>query len=181
MKKSFKRFLSVRIGGRGKEPAGRSLDDSSLPLQSPNDTVVKETRRATMSAMDNTVVPVNQQNTMLSENESTHHASNLHENTDSGIMNDESSYAQQTHGKETTNAESPQENQHILSTKKNPPLKQTPPLPPPPVEIHDTSVLVKSYDQIPVLEQTKLPRGGISVETAAVGRVQVNLVAQKRP
>ena len=31
-----------------------------------------------------------------------------------------------------------------------------------------------AYDSIPVLEQTKLPRGGISMETKAVGRVQVS-------
>lgn len=36
--------------------------------------------------------------------------------------------------------------------------------------------LIHSYDQIPVLEQTKLPRGGVSVETKAVGRVQVCFV-----
>lgn len=35
--------------------------------------------------------------------------------------------------------------------------------------------VVKAYDAIPVLEQTKLPRGGVSVETKAVGRVQVCL------
>jgi hypothetical protein len=29
------------------------------------------------------------------------------------------------------------------------------------------------YDSVPVLEQTKLPRGGVSVDTKAVGRVQV--------
>ena len=31
----------------------------------------------------------------------------------------------------------------------------------------------KTYDSIPLLEQTKLPRGGISIETKAVGMVQV--------
>jgi hypothetical protein len=31
----------------------------------------------------------------------------------------------------------------------------------------------KAYDLVPVLEQTKLPRGGVSIETKAVGRVQV--------
>jgi hypothetical protein len=30
-----------------------------------------------------------------------------------------------------------------------------------------------AYDSIPLLEQTKLPRGGISMETKAVGRIQV--------
>ena len=35
--------------------------------------------------------------------------------------------------------------------------------------------VVMSYDQIPVLEQTKLPRGGVSIETKAVGRVQVGV------
>jgi hypothetical protein len=31
-----------------------------------------------------------------------------------------------------------------------------------------------AYDSIPLLEQTKLPRGGLSMETKAVGRVQVS-------
>jgi hypothetical protein len=33
--------------------------------------------------------------------------------------------------------------------------------------------LISSYGNVPVLEQTKLPRGGVSIETKAVGRVQV--------
>ena len=33
--------------------------------------------------------------------------------------------------------------------------------------------LTMAYNAIPVLEQTKLPRGGVSVETKALGRVQV--------
>jgi len=37
----------------------------------------------------------------------------------------------------------------------------------------DAPHVIKSYDAVPVLEQTKLPRGGVSVETQAVGRVQV--------
>lgn len=37
----------------------------------------------------------------------------------------------------------------------------------------DSPNLLHSYDSIPLLEQTMLPRGGISVETEAVGRVQV--------
>ena len=37
----------------------------------------------------------------------------------------------------------------------------------------DAPHVVKAYDAIPVLEQTKLPRGGVSVETKAAGRVQV--------
>jgi hypothetical protein len=31
-----------------------------------------------------------------------------------------------------------------------------------------------AYDSIPLLEQTKLPRGGISIETKAAGRIQVS-------
>jgi len=38
------------------------------------------------------------------------------------------------------------------------------------------SRLGDAYDSIPLLEQTKLPRGGISLETKAVGRVQVSIV-----
>lgn len=33
--------------------------------------------------------------------------------------------------------------------------------------------IANNYESIPVMEQTKLPRGGVSVETQAVGRVQV--------
>ena len=36
------------------------------------------------------------------------------------------------------------------------------------------STISRAYDSIPLLEQTKLPRGGISIETEAVGRVQVS-------
>jgi len=35
--------------------------------------------------------------------------------------------------------------------------------------------VANNYDSIPVLEQTKLPRGGVSVETQAVGRVQYGI------
>ena len=35
-----------------------------------------------------------------------------------------------------------------------------------------------AYDSIPLLEQTKLPRGGISIETKAVGMVQVRYLAR---
>lgn len=40
--------------------------------------------------------------------------------------------------------------------------------------IEDGPAVIKSYDAIPILEQTKLPRGGVSMETQAVGRVQVS-------
>jgi len=39
----------------------------------------------------------------------------------------------------------------------------------------DSPNLLHSYDLIPLLEQTMLPRGGISVETEAVGRVQFGI------
>jgi len=38
-----------------------------------------------------------------------------------------------------------------------------------------------AYDSIPLLEQTKLPRGGISMETKAVGRVQVRKCVSMDP
>ena len=38
------------------------------------------------------------------------------------------------------------------------------------------ATISEAYDSIPLLEQTKLPRGGISIETAAIGRVQVRLI-----
>jgi len=44
------------------------------------------------------------------------------------------------------------------------------------VEVGEPPHMTKSYNGIPVLEQTKLPRGGVSVETQAVGRVQVRLI-----
>lgn len=37
------------------------------------------------------------------------------------------------------------------------------------------STVSRAYDSIPLLEQTKLPRGGVSVETQAVGRVQFGI------
>lgn len=40
----------------------------------------------------------------------------------------------------------------------------------------DGPTIANNYAAIPVLEQTKLPRGGVSVETKAVGRVQVCFV-----
>jgi hypothetical protein len=41
--------------------------------------------------------------------------------------------------------------------------------------ISDSPEHSKAYELIPDLEQTKLPRGGVSIETKAVGRVQVRL------
>ena len=41
----------------------------------------------------------------------------------------------------------------------------------------DAPNVVKAYAMVPLLEQTKLPRGGVSMETQAVGRVQVRLVS----
>lgn len=38
---------------------------------------------------------------------------------------------------------------------------------------HDPPDVRLSYESIPLLEQTTLPRGGISIDTQAVGRVQV--------
>ena len=42
-----------------------------------------------------------------------------------------------------------------------------------PNAIEEIPDVIKSYEQVPLLEQTKLPRGGLSMETEAVGRVQV--------
>jgi len=47
-------------------------------------------------------------------------------------------------------------------------------------ELHGDSclehpTLVESYDRIPLLEITKLPRGGVSVQTEAVGRIQYGI------
>jgi hypothetical protein len=38
-----------------------------------------------------------------------------------------------------------------------------------------SSEVIKTYSDVPVLETNKLPRGGISIETKAVGRVQVRM------
>ena len=38
------------------------------------------------------------------------------------------------------------------------------------------ATIARAYDAIPLLEQDKLPRGGISIETKAVGRVQVRFI-----
>jgi hypothetical protein len=45
---------------------------------------------------------------------------------------------------------------------------------PPPEE--SFPALANSYESIPFLEQTQLPRGGVSVDTKAVGRVQVRVL-----
>ncbi|KAI2499038.1 Metallo-beta-lactamase superfamily [Fragilaria crotonensis] len=37
------------------------------------------------------------------------------------------------------------------------------------------SLVIQSYADVPLLEQTKLPRGGVSMETKAVGRVQFGI------
>jgi hypothetical protein len=42
------------------------------------------------------------------------------------------------------------------------------------VDANPHASLADAYDAIPLLEQTKLPRGGLSMETKAVGRVQVS-------
>eukprot|EP00978_Attheya_sp_CCMP212_P003499 scaffold7218_cov52-Attheya_sp.AAC.5 len=44
-----------------------------------------------------------------------------------------------------------------------------------PTEVFDEPVVMKSYNSIPVLEMTRLPRGGVSFETEAVGRVQFGI------
>jgi hypothetical protein len=43
--------------------------------------------------------------------------------------------------------------------------------------ISDSPEHSKAYELVPELEQTKLPRGGVSIETKAVGRVQVRVTA----
>ena len=45
--------------------------------------------------------------------------------------------------------------------------------PPNSIDHHNVLNLGDAYDAIPLIEQVKLPRGGISMETKAVGRVQV--------
>ena len=44
-----------------------------------------------------------------------------------------------------------------------------------PISFDDPAARI--YDQIPLLDVTKLPRGGISIETAAVGHVQVSFLS----
>jgi len=41
--------------------------------------------------------------------------------------------------------------------------------------IYEDEALARAYDSIPVLELTELPRGGVSMETAALGRVQFGI------
>jgi hypothetical protein len=41
---------------------------------------------------------------------------------------------------------------------------------------NDPEPMVKAYDLVPILEQTHLPRGGVCVETKAVGRIQVRTI-----
>ena len=45
-----------------------------------------------------------------------------------------------------------------------------------PEYLHEPASITQAYDSIPILEQCKLPRGGCSVDTKAVGRVQVSII-----
>jgi hypothetical protein len=64
----------------------------------------------------------------------------------------------------------PQDNSHEISrSTKVPDAVETPEY----LDESEDPFLISSYTDIPALEQTKLPRGGVSVETSAVGRVQV--------
>ena len=44
----------------------------------------------------------------------------------------------------------------------------------PSAKIFDDPAIVRGYDSVPIIEIDVLPRGGISFETEAVGRVQVS-------
>jgi hypothetical protein len=48
-------------------------------------------------------------------------------------------------------------------------------------QIPEDSFALHSYAQVPVLEQTKLPRGGVSMDTQAVGRIQVSFIKDTYP
>ena len=41
-------------------------------------------------------------------------------------------------------------------------------------KIFDDPAVVEGYDSVPLIEIDPLPRGGISLETKAVGRIQVS-------
>ena len=41
--------------------------------------------------------------------------------------------------------------------------------------IYDTPAIMEGYASVPLLEVTKLPRGGISIQTQAVGAVQFGI------
>lgn len=40
--------------------------------------------------------------------------------------------------------------------------------------IYDDPAVVEGYNSVPLIEMDRLPRGGITLETAAVGRIQVS-------
>lgn len=42
-------------------------------------------------------------------------------------------------------------------------------------KIHDDPAVVEGYDSVPIIEVDELPRGGISLETKAVGRIQFGI------
>jgi len=44
-----------------------------------------------------------------------------------------------------------------------------------PCMVEDTPSVILAYDSVPILEQTKLPRGGVSMESQSVGRVQFGI------
>ena len=41
-------------------------------------------------------------------------------------------------------------------------------------KIFDDKAVTRGYESVPLIEIDKLPRGGITLETAAVGRIQVS-------
>ena len=47
-------------------------------------------------------------------------------------------------------------------------------------KIFDDTMVALGYDSVPLLEIDALPRGGISLETKAVGRIQVRLTLLPR-
>lgn len=44
-----------------------------------------------------------------------------------------------------------------------------------PIKIFDDPAVIQGYESVPLIEIDALPRGGISLETAAVGRIQVRI------
>ena len=158
MRKSIKRLFSVRKskGNSNKDTVGTlsQVSESSLPLQQESKT--PESSKGAAAAIQN-----NESVATARTSVSSTAAASKRESAEMSEKPDEKPTNDTLLGSGTTQKVSGDD-------KKQASVKTE--------ETDDAHDQVKSYDKIPVLEQTKLPTGGVSVETAAVGRVQVRTV-----
>jgi len=149
MRKSLKKIFSVRK--KGKKDTKAALSKNTLPLQ---EITKVESSKAAATIQNESVATTSRSSTATAESrkESAMTEKPDEKSADTLLGSSAGKVKSQSSGDKKKAQTS-----HSVKTE----------------ETDEALHLVKSYDEIPVLEQTKLPRGGVSVETAAVGRVQV--------